>query len=324
MRNALTIARRPGTVNAVREPGWALPYFRLLGAQVAIGAAAIFARFALLGAGPLAVSAWRLLIAGLVMLAVLLITGPRSWLGARRELAFAGAGLLLALHFATWLSSLLYTSVAIAVLLVTTAPLWNVIYELSVARRAPSRSQIVAFLLAAAGMTAIALQRSTPAPVPGHVVGGMLLALCGALAISVYFIIVSAAGAAPRERAPLPTVAIVARTYAWAALALLVCAALAHQGPPAPSDLRAWAGIAAMALVSQLIGHTAMNASLRNFAPSVVAMTTLLEPPFAALLALLIFGEALSLQTVLGGVAVMTGVAVTLRSIALAQQMPSA
>lgn len=306
------------------ESGWALPYFRLLGAQVAIGAAAIFARFALLGAGPLAVSAFRLLIAAFVMLAVALITGPRSWLGARREVAFAVAGVLLALHFATWLSSLLFTSVAIAVLLVTTAPLWNAIYELATARRAPSRSQVIAFLLAAVGMTAIALQRSTPAPVPGHVVAGMLLALCGAFAISIYFIIVSAAGAAPRTGAPLATVAIVARTYTWAAIVLLACAAFAHQGPPAPGDVRAWAGIAAMALVSQLIGHTAMNASLRTFAPSVVAMTTLLEPPFAALLAVFIFGEALSLQTVLGGLAVMGGVAVTLRSTAVAQQVPGA
>lgn len=300
------------------------PYVPLLGAQVAIGAAAIFARFALLGAGPLAVSAYRMLLAAIVMLAVAFCAGPRSFLGRRRELAFAAAGLLLALHFATWLSSLLYTSVAIAVLLVTTAPLWNAIYELAAARRAPSGSQLVAFALAASGMAAIALQRSTPAPVPGHVLAGMFLALGGALAISAYFIIVSAAGAAPKAHAPLPTVAIVARTYTWAALALLGCAALAHQHPPAFGDVRAWAGIAAMAFISQLIGHTAMNASLRTFAPSVVAMTTLLEPPLAALLAVFVFGEALSLQTVIGGLAVIAGVAVTLRSTAGAQSVPSA
>lgn len=301
-----------------------MPYFRLLGAQIAIGAAAIFARFALLGAGPLAVSAYRMLLAAIVVLAVALCTGPRALLGGRREFAFAAAGFLLALHFATWLSSLLYTSVAIAVLLVTTAPLWNAIYELAAARRAPSGSQLVAFALAASGMAAIALQRSTPAPIPGHVLAGMFLALGGAFAISAYFIIVSAAGAAPKEHAPLPTVTIVGRTYAWAALVLLACAGLAHQRPPALGDLRAWAGIAAMAFISQLIGHTAMNASLRTFAPSVVAMTTLLEPPIAALLAVFAFGETLSMQTVIGGLAVMAGVAVTLRSTPLAQQMPNA
>jgi drug/metabolite transporter (DMT)-like permease len=302
----------------------ALPYVRLLGAQVAIGAAAIFARFALLGTGPLAVSALRMLIAAIVMLFVVACIGPRSLLGWRRELAFGVAGLLLALHFATWLSLLLYTSIAVAVLLVTTAPLWNAIYELAIARRAPSRSQLIAFSLAASGMASIALQRSTPAPIPGHALAGALLALAGALAISAYFIIVSAAGAAPREHAPLPTAAIVARTYTWAALALLVGAVLAHQGPPPLGDLRAWGGIAAMAFVSQLIGHTAMNASLRNFAPSIVAMTTLLEPPLAALLAVFIFGEALSSQTVIGGLAVLAGVAVTLRSTASAERMPNA
>jgi drug/metabolite transporter (DMT)-like permease len=55
-----------------------------------------------------------------------------------------------------------------------------------------------------------------------------------------------------------------------------------------------------MALISQLLGHTSLNAALRDFAPSTVAMSTLLEPVFAAALAAAIFHETLSLTAALG------------------------
>jgi drug/metabolite transporter (DMT)-like permease len=292
-----------------------LIYLRLLGAQAAIGAAAIFARFALLGAGPLAVAALRLAIAVLPLLAVAAIMHPRLRIGTRRELAFAIAGLLLAAHFATWFASLLYTSVAISVLLVTTTPLWTALYESLVTRTLPTRARLVALGCATLGIALIALQHTAPAPVPGHALAGAVLAIGGAVALALYFIIVSAVGSAPKMSAPLPTSAIVARTNFWAALALLVAAAVTHQPPPLFADTRAWGGILALALVSQLLGHTAMNAALRNFTPSVVALTTLLEPPIAAALAALIFGEGLPVQTLAGGLAVLVGVGLVLRRI---------
>jgi drug/metabolite transporter (DMT)-like permease len=292
-----------------------LIYLRLLGAQAAIGAAAIFARYALLGAGPLAVAALRLAIAVLPLLAVAAIMHPRLRIGTRRELAFAIAGLLLAAHFATWFASLLYTSVAISVLLVTTTPLWTSLYESLATRTLPTRARLVAFGFATFGVTLIALQHAAPAPISGHALTGALLAIAGAVALALYFIIVSAVGSAPKTGSPLPTSAIVARTNAWAAVALLVAAAVAHQPPPVWVDTRAWGGILALALVSQLLGHTAMNAALRNFAPSIVALTTLLEPPIAAALAALVFGEGLPLQTLAGGFAVLIGVGLVLRRI---------
>ena len=76
-----------------------------------------------------------------------------------------------------------------------------------------------------------------------------------------------------------------------------------------------------MALVSQLLGHTAMNASLRTFSPSVVSLTTLLEPLIAALLAAALFHEALSLATIAGGALILAAVALTLRSAKPAQPL---
>jgi len=123
-------------------------------------------------------------------------------------------------------------------------------------------------------------------------------------------LIVRDAGAVANGR--LPTRAIVTRTYGWAALGLVVAAALGRQPPPALHDVTAWAAIAAMALVSQLLGHTALNAALADFSPSVVAFSTLAEPVIAAGLAAVVFTELVSPLTIMGGVLVLAAVAITL------------
>jgi drug/metabolite transporter (DMT)-like permease len=286
-----------------------LPYLRLLGGQVAIGAAAIFARYALTGAGPLAVSAARLVLAALVLL---LFAGGLGRLSPRREIAFSLAGLALAVHFATWIASLEYTSVAISTLLVTTSPLWTETYDIVRERRPPSPAFVLSLVLGFAGVALVALHGSSAAPpVRGHELLGDALALAGSFAIGVYLLIVRAAGANAGS-ARLATRAIVVRTYGWAALALVIVASLAHEAPPGPANLVAWGGIVAMALVSQLLGHTALNAALRDFRPSVVALSTLAEPVAAAALAALLFGELLGPATIAGGALVLTSVAIAL------------
>jgi len=288
-----------------------VPYLRLLGGQVAIGAAAIFARFALAGAGPLAVSAARLALAALVLLAF--ARGLRR-LPARRECAFAIAGIALAVHFATWIASLEFTSVAISTLLVTTTPIWTEAYGVVRERRSPSLPFALSLILGLGGVALVATQRSAGAPpIAGHALLGDALALAGSIAIGIYLLVVrDAGGTAGAGRTPLPTRAIVTRTYAWAALVLVVVAGVAHQAPPALSDASAWGGIIAMALISQLLGHTALNAALRDFSPSVVALSTLIEPVAAAALAALIFHEVLGPGTIAGGILVLAAVAITL------------
>ncbi len=78
------------------------PYLILVIAQLAVGSAAIFARFALTGAGPIAVSASRLTIAAVALLALAAIRSPRERVSMSRRdrTIFAIAGLALAIHFA--------------------------------------------------------------------------------------------------------------------------------------------------------------------------------------------------------------------------------
>ena len=162
----------------------------------------------------------------------------------------------------------------------------------------------------AAGVALIAAQRSAPAPLPGHALLGGALALVGSVAIAAYLLVVRDAGA--RHGDPLGTRQIVARTYSYAGVALLGAAAVARQPAPSITDGIAWSGVLAMALISQLLGHTALNAALRDFSPSSVALSTLLEPVIAALLAALIFHETLTPALVIGGALVLGAVGLTL------------
>ncbi len=291
-----------------------MPYLRLIGAQGAIGAAAIFARFALTGTGPLTATLLRLAIAALPLCIVALLWGPRGWLGLRREAAFAVAGVALAVHFAAWIGSLLFTSVAISTLLVCTSPIWTALYDAVASPGSFQRGLLWALGFAAAGLLLVTIQHPGAAPVGGHQLLGAGLALLGSLGIGVYLLIVRSAGARPRSGAPLPTRRIVARTYAWAAIAVAPLAFVAGQPPPSLSDATAWFGILAMALVSQLLGHTALNAALRNFTPSTVALSTVLEPIVAALLAAAIFHEAVTPLAAAGGICILAGIIVALRA----------
>ncbi len=262
-----------------------------------MGAAAIFARYALSAAQPLAVAAARLCIAAAVLLIIALVAHERAGAPTKQQrVVLLAAGVVLALHFATWIASLDYTTVAISTLLVSTSPLFTTLYDAIARRRRFPLAVPLAFIAGIAGLVLITRSTHSPAPQPGHAILGAGLALAGAGAFAAYLLFV-------REvRADLSTRAIVTTTYTGAAVVLVVLALVAHQPPPPLHAYAAWGGILAMALISQLLGHTGMNAALRWFSPTAVSFSTLLEPVFAAALALVLFGETLSGLAVAGAV----------------------
>lgn len=285
-----------------------LPYLILGGAQLAVGAAAIFARYALTGAEPIAVAAARLCIASAVMLAIsALRRTPRAPVGKRETIVLACAGIALAVHFAGWIWSLEYTTIAISTLLVASTPVFTAIYDALVHRRGLSRLSLAAFAAGALGLLLVVGFDRTAPPHPGHEWLGYGLALLGAIAIGAYFILV-------REvREGLGTRRVVTRTYTWAAVVLVLAALVARQPPPPLHATNAWLGILAMAAFSQLLGHTALNASLRWFSPSAIAFATLLEPVFAAVLGLIVFAEAIPLPAIAGAAILLLAIGVVLR-----------
>ncbi len=282
-------------------------YAILFASQLAIGAAAIFARFALHSTGPVGVATLRLSIAALPMLFLSWRLSKKTTIAPHDEIVLAAAGLALALHFTTWIASLQYTSVAVSTLLVCTTPLWTTIYDILFLKQKKPMGFWLALLASAAGTMLISTATVNGINGSEKALIGDGLALVGAVAMAGYLISVRTV----TNR--YPTVMIVARTYSWAASVLLVMMPILHEPFP-KADPISWGGIIAMALISQMLGHTGINAALRWFSSTTVALSTLLEPVFAAILAAAIFNENLPLQSLVGCLVVMISLVFVMKS----------
>lgn len=274
----------------------------LAAAVTAVSLAAIFIRLA--EAPSVVVACYRLLIAA-VLLAPLTLRGLRSTPFNKTTLLYTVlAGIFLAIHFAAWISSLSYTTVAASVTLVTTNPLWVALFSWLFLSRPPSLAMLLGVLLAVAGGALIGF---------GDLAGGSdpllgdSLALLGALTVSAYLLLGRAA-----QRRGLGLAAYAGSAYTVAALVLLPFPWLL--GLPYldyPTATFGW--IFLLAAVPQLIGHTGINYAMKFLDPTLVATVILLEPVGAGVLALLVFEEVPRGVTLLGAAVLLAGVLLTSR-----------
>jgi drug/metabolite transporter (DMT)-like permease len=273
-----------------------LPLAVLALALLGVAFGSIFVRLA--GAPALAMAAWRVGIAALLVvpLAWAQNSGPVPAVAQRQALA---AGLLLALHFATWIQSLAYLSVSASVVLVTTSPVWVVVLSWLFRLGAPHPRQLAAVALSVVGSVIIG-GASLLAGLASF--RGALLALAGAVCMGGYLLL---ARACQRH---LGFLAFVARSYGTAALALWI-AAVASGTPMVGFPPRTWLCFAGAALASQLIGHGGYNWALRHLDPVFVGIVLVGEPVLASALAWWLFGESVAPSTWVGGALILAGVA---------------
>ncbi|MGC8666649.1 MAG: DMT family transporter [Chthonomonadales bacterium] len=303
---------------AHREPSPALAYWMLAVGQLAIGSAALLARFGLdAGAHPVVLAAWRLTLAAIMVLAgcaLAAMSRTRARSAQVPALRLAAAGVLLGLHFAAWFASLQRTPVALSTLLVCTTPVWTGLGgRLFLGERV--RPWFWAGLaIAAAGMRLITLgSASAPLPIPNQQTAGAALAVAGAMLIAAYLLIIQKLTVLPQGEA-LGTWQLVAWTYSFGALSLWPFALAA--APPSrvfATPVAVWLSALGMAVVPQIIGHTVINWSVRRLPAPQVAATILTEPVFAAALAWAFLGERVRLHQGIGGVILLAGVALAMR-----------
>ena len=98
----------------------------------------------------------------------------------------AAAGLFLGLHFATWISSLRYTSVASAVVLVSMGPLFVALGSWLVWRERPGGMMVLGIVVALFGTAIIAYGDFGQGE---DVLRGDLLALAGAVFVAGYLMV---------------------------------------------------------------------------------------------------------------------------------------
>jgi len=247
---------------------------------------------------PLTIAAWRLALASLFMVA---------WPPARQHnplslrVTMVG-GLLLSLHFATWLASLSVLPVYLSVTLVTTSPLWvaagsRFLFQ----ERLPWLPLLVAFsgtlLLSAHSLQ---LDQSVSP-------GGVFLALLGAWSMAGYLLWARA------HQPHAGSASYALRVYGCSAVILTLTATLSGS-PLWGFRPEQWLWLVLLALIPQLCGHTLLLLAVRLGSANSASLSILLEPVGSIILAVCLLGEQLSWIQLAGVALTLTGLGGLLRS----------
>ena len=276
------------------------PYAGLAIATLAVSFAAIFIHLAT--APPLVTATYRMALA-VALLAPWLPARLRQWRALTRRdwPLLLVAGVLLAVHFATWTVSLFYTSVASSVLFVSVHPVlvaalaWGLFDE----RPRPVVAGGIGLALAGSAIIAAGDLR-----LGGEAILGDGLALAGAAVFAVYLLI----GRRVRQR--LDPLTYSAPVYAICTL-VLAALALANRQPFGPLTAGNLAAFLALALVCTLGGHLVYNWALRYVDTAVVSVSFLGEPICSSLLAWPLLGQPVAPLTAIGGAVVLAGIYLT-------------
>jgi drug/metabolite transporter (DMT)-like permease len=275
------------------------PYVALLVSIVAVSTASIMIRMS--EAPPLAIATYRLTLATLIVAPFYVRSGgPARLMNARRrdQLTLAGVGVALALHFASWITSLNYTSVASSVIFVHIDPIFVAAVSHFVLGEKVRRSTLQGIAVAFIGAAVIAFSDSGSG---GSSLYGDLLALVGALMLGVYIL------SGRRLRQSLDLVSYVTPVYATSAVVLaLSCVATGTRLWPYPAE--EYALLLAIAVVPMIFGHTVYNWALKYIEASVVSISLLGEPVGATLLAYFFLGETPPYLTLVGGTITLLGI----------------
>ncbi len=228
----------------------------------------------------LAVAFWRNALATAVLTPVTLLagraelraafTGP----GRRQGVRCVLAGIALAAHFGTWMPSVRLSTVATAVALGATQPVWQGLIARAQGRRLPR----LAWAGIVAAVAGAALATGADFTVSGTAFLGDLLALAGGLFAAIY----TALGEQARTTISTTTYT----TVCYGVCAVLLAAACLLAGTPLGGyDQRSWVAILALTAGAQLLGHSLFNYSLHRISATTVSVLILLEVPAAALIA---------------------------------------
>ncbi|MGH4018276.1 MAG: DMT family transporter [Pseudonocardiaceae bacterium] len=288
------VQRRTIRPDVVARP----PAPELLLMLLAVGAASTAGPLTAAAAAPaLAVAFWRNALGAAATAPVALgRTRPElAGLSRGQLLLMLAAGVLLAAHFGTWMASLAFTTVASAIAMTATQPVWAALIARVRGERLPPR----AWLGIGVAVSGVLTVTGIDVAVSASSLGGDLLALAGGVFGAAY---VTAGG---EIRGGVSTTSYTLICYGAAATVLLgVCLATGQQLTGFSAGT--WLMIAAITAGPQLLGHSLFNRALRTTSPTVVSLATLFITPGAAVIAWAWLGQTPP-STIIPAIALLLG-----------------
>ncbi|HRF95406.1 MAG TPA: DMT family transporter [Aggregatilineales bacterium] len=274
----------------------------------ALSMAAVFIRLAQEESIPsLVIAGGRLLIATTLLIPIIIrradYRAQIRHISRRDLLLITIGGVFLSLHFATWISSLEYTSVLISGVLVTTTPIWVALLERFVLKSHLSAGVMIGLAVALVGGMIIATPSggSITAPTANNPLLGGFLALAGAWAVAVYLIV------GRKMRGGMSLTPYIFMVYGIGALTTMLI--ILFTGTPVSGFSSAGYGwVVLVAVMPQLIGHSSLNYALAYLPATIVSLSTQTEPILSAIGAYLVFGELPSSIQAIGGAIILVGV----------------
>jgi drug/metabolite transporter (DMT)-like permease len=231
---------------------------------------------------PVAIAFWRSLLGSAATL-------PWAWFRHRAEMRSLSrdelrwtvvAGLFLALHFAAWLPSLRFTSVASSTALVSLQPVWAAL----LARGNGAYIPRIAWIGIAISLFGVLVLTGIDVSLdPRHLIGDSL-ALVGGMLSAAYV----TAGERVRRTVSTPTYTSLA--YGVSAAGLLPICLLLGQSLWGYTSSE-WTTIIALTAGAQLLGHSLINRVLRTTSATVTSLAILFEMPGATLIAAVWLGQ---------------------------------
>jgi drug/metabolite transporter (DMT)-like permease len=241
---------------------------------------------------PIGSGFWRLALAAPVLL--LLTVGTRQPIPRMPRKLWAWllvGGIFFAADLAAWHIGIVRTKLANAALFANLTTFTFAAYGLIIARSLPTRSQVVALVLAAIG-TIVLIGRSYELS-PQYLIGDLLCITAGLFYTGYLIAIEKVRGVL----APLPALAI-------STLTGLVPLWLFAWGAGQEIWPRSWGPLVLLALGSQVIGQGLLVYAVGRLPPLVVGMGFLIQPLMGAVLGSTLYGEQLGPADMIGGMAV--------------------
>lgn len=284
-------------------------YIALFISVISVSFAAIF--IVSCDAPALSIAFYRLLFTTLLILPFVVIYKKTREeilnLPRKTLLIMFGIGVILAAHFALWITSLEHTSVASSVILVTAHPLLVGPVSHFFLKERLSFVNSLGIVLSVSGVI-ILVYGNFGFAAGLDTIEGNILAILGGIAAGLYIL----GGRKLRKTVSIGSYAFV--VYAIGTVILFIIC-LIFNAPVINLSLRDYGIIFLMAIVAGIFGHTLYNWSLGHIRASVASVVLLGEPIGSSLLAFALpwIQQTPSYYTIIGGAIILSGIYLTAR-----------